>query len=124
MPRTMVKGQALADFVVEFIYSTMALGEAVDRLSTSVEHKKGDEPTDLSNVWSLRIDGSSNMNQSGAGVVLDSPIGEKINYALRLDLPTLNNEVEYKALLVGLRLAKEIRAEQLRIYSDSQLVIN
>ena len=54
----------------------------------------------------------------------NSLTGEKISYAFRLEFPALNNEVEYKALLARLRLAKEMRAEQLRIYSDSQLVIN
>ena len=56
-----------------------------------------DEPTDLSNVWSLRIDGSSNVNGSGAGIILESPMGEKISYALRLKFPALNNKVEYEA---------------------------
>ena len=36
----------------------------------------------------------------------------------------LNNEAEYKALIVGLRLAKELQARSIQIYSDSQLVIN
>ena len=89
-----------------------------------MEHKKDDEPADLSNVWSLRIDSSSNVNGSGAGVVLESLTGEKINYVLRLEFSSSNNEAEYEALLAGLWLAKEMRTEQLIIYSDSQLVVN
>ena len=102
MPRTTIKGQALADFVAKFTYLTKALGGATDTLSTSGERKKDDEPTDPSNMWNLRIDGSSNVNKSGAGVVLEIPIGEKISYALRLEFPTLKNEAEYKTLLARL----------------------
>ena len=60
--------------------------------SASEEHKKDDEPTGLSKVWSLRIDNSSNVNGSGAHIVLESPTGEKISYVLRLEFPASNNE--------------------------------
>ena len=80
--------------------------------------------TDPSNMWSLRIDGSSNVNENGACVILESPTREKISYALRLEFSASNNEVEYEALLAGLRLAKDMKAAQLRIYSDSQLVVS
>ena len=46
-----------------------------------------------------------------ACVILESPIREKINYALRLEFPTSNNEAEYVALLARLRLIKEMRVE-------------
>ena len=124
MPRTAIKGQAIADFVAEFMYLTKALGVTTDVSSTSERCTKDDEPTDPGNVWSLRIDGSSNMNGSGTSIVLESPIGEKINYALRLKFSASNNEAEYEALLAKLCLAKEMRMEQIKIYSDSQLVTN
>ena len=84
MPRTTIKGQALANFVAEFTYSTMVLGGAVDTPSMSVEHKKDDEPTDPSNTWSFRIYGSSNVNRNGTCIILESPTREKISYALWL----------------------------------------
>ena len=124
MPRMVIKGQTLADFVVEFIYPTTILSGPIDKLSTLVEHKKDDEPTNPNSLWSLRIDGSSNMNGSGTDVILDSQIGENISYALGLKFPASNNEAEYKAVLGKIRLVKKIRAEQLKIYSDSQLVVN
>ena len=95
-----------------------------DASSTSERHVKDDEPTDPKNVWKLRIDGSSNMNGSGVCIVLESPTGEKVNYALRLEFPVSNNEAEYEALLSRLHLAEEKRVEQIRIYNDSQLVVN
>jgi len=48
----------------------------------------------------------------------------RIFCALRFSFPVTNNEAEYEALLAGLRLAKEVRAEALIVFSDSQLVIN
>ena len=124
MPKTSIKGQVVTDFVVEFTYPTQALGGETNRPSTSERHQVDDEPTDPSNVWSLRIDGSSNVNGSGVGIVLESPMGEKIRYALRLQFPTWNNEAEYEALITGLHLAKEMRVEKVKVYNDYQLVVN
>ena len=64
------------------------------------------------------------MNESGAGVVLENPTGEKVRYALRLQFSTTNNEAEYEALVTGLCLAREMGLQQLRVYSDSQLVVS
>ena len=94
MPGTAIKGQAVADFVVEFSYLTKVLGGATIRLSISKRQLVDDEPTDPSNVWSLRIDGSSNVNGSGVGIILERPIGEKVSNALRLEFPTSNNEAK------------------------------
>ena len=77
MPMTAIKGQVVADVVAEFTYSTKALGVTTIVSGTSEGRTKDDEPTDLNNVWSLRIDRSSNMNESGIGVVLESPTREK-----------------------------------------------
>ena len=41
-----------------------------------------------------------------------------------LDFPTTNNEAEYKALVVGLDLAKAVGAASVVIYCDSQVVAN
>lgn len=48
----------------------------------------------------------------------------KLSYALRFGFYASNNEAEYEALLVGLRWLKEMRAERLEIYNDSQLIMN
>ncbi|KAL0368519.1 UNVERIFIED_CONTAM: hypothetical protein Scaly_1070800 [Sesamum calycinum] len=61
---------------------------------------------------------------SGAGVILETPLGDKIQYALRFSFDASNNKAEYEALLVGGRLAQAAGAKYLRAYSDSQLVVN
>ena len=56
--------------------------------------------------------------------MLISSESHRILYALRFNFLATNNEAEYEAMLVGLRLAKEVQAESLSIFSDSQLVVN
>ena len=124
MPRTTIKGQSIMDFVAECTYLTKAARVKIDVPSTSEGSPVNDDLIDLNNIWSLIIDGSSNVNESGTGVVLESQTGEKVCYALRLEFLASNNEAEYEALIVGLRLAKEMGIEQVKVYSDSQLVIN
>ena len=35
-----------------------------------------------------------------------------------------NNEVEYEALLAGLRVVSDLGAKEVKVYSDSRLVVN
>ncbi|KAL5582796.1 hypothetical protein UlMin_015238 [Ulmus minor] len=48
----------------------------------------------------------------------------RLSCALRFRFKATNNQAEYEALLAGLRLAKEVSARHLLIYSDSQLIVN
>ena len=48
----------------------------------------------------------------------------RIRYAVKLKYTATNNAAEYEALLTGFKLAIEVRAEHLKVYSDSQLVVN
>ena len=48
----------------------------------------------------------------------------QIRYAIKLKYNAPNNGAEYEALLIGLKLAIEVRAEHLKVYSNSQLVVN
>ncbi|XP_028068078.1 uncharacterized protein LOC114270707 [Camellia sinensis] len=72
----------------------------------------------------LYIDGSSNNQGSGTGVVLMSPEGFIGEQALKLGWKASNNETEYEALLAGLRSVEHFSAKQLLVFSDSQLVVN
>ncbi|KAL0409659.1 UNVERIFIED_CONTAM: hypothetical protein Sradi_1900300 [Sesamum radiatum] len=66
----------------------------------------------------------SSTTGSGAEEVLTSLDEDKLEYALRLDLKALNNEAEYGALVVGIRMALDAGARNLIAYSDSQLITN
>lgn len=73
-------------------------------------------------VWLLSVDGSSNLKDSGAGVILEGPNDLLIEQSLRFEFKASNNQVEYEALIAGMVLAQEMGAENLRAKSDSQLV--
>ncbi|GFY81124.1 hypothetical protein Acr_01g0009330 [Actinidia rufa] len=72
----------------------------------------------------LFVDGSSNQHGCRAGLVLQTPTGDQIEYAIRSGFKATNNEVEYEALLAGLRVATDLGVHFLDIFSDSQLVVN
>ena len=57
-------------------------------------------------------------------MILVTPEHIEISSALRFGFRAFNNEVEYETLLAGLRLAKEMGEEKLKIFSDSQLIVN
>ncbi|GJW45872.1 reverse transcriptase domain-containing protein [Tanacetum coccineum] len=108
-PRTSVKGQILADFLVE---------------------KPDESPSDTPMVevpqepWTLFTDGSSCIDGSGAGLILTSPEGTEFTYALRFQFTASNNEAEYEALIAGLRIAAQMGVRNVHVSVDSKLVAN
>ena len=70
----------------------------------------------------MYLDGISNEKVNGSGIILEGPIDVTLEQALKFNFKASNNQVEYEALIVGLKLAKEVGARKLRCYSDSQLV--
>ena len=95
-PKTAIKGQVLADFVMEFASAEPA--------------RDAQAATDLS-TWKLSVDGASNAQGSGAGLILTSPEGIDIEYALRFGFHTSNNEAEYDAVIAGLNLAHSLEVD-------------
>ncbi|RDY04061.1 rnhA, partial [Mucuna pruriens] len=74
------------------------------------------------NRWFLSMDGASNQTGSGAGVILEGSNGVSIEQSLHFEFKANNNQAEYEALLVGMRLAKELKAKTLTAKSYSKLV--
>jgi len=81
-PRGPIKGQVYADFVVE--------------LSSASTHQEW-----ACFRWVLSVDGSSNQQGSGVGVILEGPNGLLIEQALRFTFKASNNQAEYEALIAG-----------------------
>jgi ribonuclease HI len=72
----------------------------------------------------MYFDGSKRIQGARAGVVLISPQGDKLKYVLRMSFPQAsNNEAEYEALLHGMKIAKACGATRLKIFGDSNLVV-
>ena len=74
-------------------------------------------------IWRLSINGAANSQGRGAGLILISPNGIDVEYALRFGFQASNNEAEYEAFIVELNLAHSMEADQLEVCSDSQLVV-
>ncbi|GKB57896.1 reverse transcriptase domain-containing protein [Tanacetum coccineum] len=110
-PRTAIKGQILADFIVE-----RPEEESPDELMT--------EPEEIPEPWTLFTDGSSCIDGSGAGLILTNPEGVEFTYAMRFTFEATNNEAEYEALIAGLRIAEQMGIKNLQAHVDSRLVAN
>ncbi|GJV82093.1 reverse transcriptase domain-containing protein [Tanacetum coccineum] len=110
-PRVSVKGQILADFIVE-----------------RPEEESSDTPMEVEEefheLWILFTDGSSCTYGSRAGLILTNLEGMEFTYALRFRFGATNNEAEYEALIAGLRIAEQMGVKSLQANVDSCLVAN
>ena len=70
-------------------------------------------------------DGASrgNPGEAGIGVVIKDEGGKVIKRLARYLGRATNNQAEYTALLDGLKAAKELGAEGLQVYADSELLV-
>nr|GEV93553.1 reverse transcriptase domain-containing protein [Tanacetum cinerariifolium] len=92
-PRTSIKGKILAEFLNE-MPSNASQGASVAETQ--------EEP------WTLFTNGSSCVDGSGAGLILTNLDGVEFTYALRFQFASSNNEAEYEALIVDLRIATQM----------------
>jgi len=104
-PRGPIRAQCLADFVAELQVPCNEL------------------PTDKKDLWKLYVDDSSNQKGCGAGVVLESPTGVRLEQSLRFTFKASKNQAEYEALIADLLLAIDMGVEHLVCLSDSQLTV-
>ncbi|KAL0427764.1 UNVERIFIED_CONTAM: Retrovirus-related Pol polyprotein from transposon opus [Sesamum latifolium] len=75
LPRTTIKAQALADFVLEMAEMTIK--------DASQDQK-----------WLLHVDDSSTTQDSGAGIVITTPQGEDLKFAIKFGFKASNNEAD------------------------------
>nr|GEU98999.1 reverse transcriptase domain-containing protein [Tanacetum cinerariifolium] len=109
IPRTSVKGQILADLLIEMPGDASQAGPA----AVTQEEQ-----------WTLFTYGSSCVDGSGAGLILTNPEGVEFTYALRFQFAASNNEAEYEALVAGLRIATQMGVKHVQVNVDSKLVAN
>ena len=109
----LVKGQAVADFLAD--HPCLDIDES------------GFKGIEIGNVeckaWRLIFDGSKTDTYVGAGIVIISPFGKKTMFSFQLDFLCTNNQAEYEALVLGLKILVELGATTVEIFGDSQLVI-
>ena len=95
-PKTAIKGQVLANFVMEF-----ALTEPAKNTQTM---------TDLP-IWRLSVDGAVNDQGSGTGLILTSSEGIDIVYVLRFGFQASNNDAEYEPVIAELNLTYSMEVD-------------
>ena len=123
-PRSVIKIQILADFIVECTIPEEAKLERGEADNSGLQSNSPEERTELPyGFWALYVDGSSNMSGAGAGLILVNPDGVIVECVLYFEFPVINNGAEYEALIVGLRIVKKLEVDRLQVYSDSQLVV-
>ncbi|KAK1576232.1 hypothetical protein Q3G72_012078 [Acer saccharum] len=84
-PKAAIKGQAVSDFVAEFIEPNVEVRRMME------------------------------------GIVITTLERDAMECAMRFDFKATNNQAEYEALLVGLRVCIALGADELEIFSDSQV---
>ncbi|XP_022854622.1 uncharacterized protein LOC111375929 [Olea europaea var. sylvestris] len=108
-PRPSIKVQALANFIAELTPRP----QGPDGSSSS-----------STGVWQIFVDRASNSSGSGAEIIIISPdTFIDIQCALRFEFEVTNNEAEYEAVIIAMELAINLKLENIKIYSDSQLVV-
>jgi hypothetical protein len=99
-----IKGQVMADFVAQHCGSELDVVDLVP--------------------WTLFFDGSSCGNRSGIEIVLVSPRVTTFEFSFPIEASATNNQAVYHAILKGIQLLGEIKADVVEIFGDSMLVIN
>jgi ribonuclease HI len=108
-PRTTIKSQVLADFIVDWIGPIT----------------QPDEPAQK--VWTIHCDGAWCHAGAGAAAVITSPTGVKHRYTARLSFALesdrcTNNVAEYEAVILGLRKLRALGVTTFIIKTDSKVV--
>ena len=89
-----MKAQLLADFVVECTNEASAWTTDPSRKSPSIasgESAYDANSNESSPAWTLQVDGASNSDDYGAGLILIDLEGHRLDYALRFLFLASNN---------------------------------
>src|SRR3954453_7277657 len=93
------------------------------------ETHEGDHPGPSKRNYLLQADGSGtgttdNPAQGAIGVVLRDPDGHAIAEISKRIGPAINTVAEYRAFIEGLKLARSRRIQRIRVFLDSELVVD
>ncbi|XP_016192698.1 uncharacterized protein LOC107633604 [Arachis ipaensis] len=109
VPAKAVKGQVIADFLVD--NSNDLNDQGANVIDIEVDY------------WKLYFDGSKHKDGAGVGILIISPEGIPSEFLFELKYPCSNNVAEYEALILGLEILISKGALKVQILGDSQLVL-
>jgi hypothetical protein len=109
-PRTTIKSQVLADFIVDWT-------GPITQPDTPAEK-----------VWTIHYDGAWCHAGAGVAAIITSPTGVKHRYATRLSFALesdrcTNNVAEYETVILGLRKLRALGVTTCIIKTDSKVVV-
>jgi hypothetical protein len=109
-PRTVIKSQVLADFIVDWTGPTWQQEGSPEK------------------VWTIHCDGAWCHAGVGAAAIITSPTGVKYRYATRLSFALesdrcTNNIAEYEAVILGLRKLRALGVTTCIVRTDSKIVV-
>jgi len=77
-----------------------------------------------SEIWNMSFDGAIDKEGVGVGVWINPPkVGSKL-YSYNLAFDFTNNMAEYEALILGLKVLKELCMEKIVVHEEFELIIN
>jgi ribonuclease HI len=103
-----MKGQVVADFIVKHWIDDIPW---LDISYLTITH------------WTLYFDGSVCGEGQGIGIMLVSPRNATFYFSCRLKTYCMNNQAKYEALLFGLELLNNLGVTHVKVFGDSQLVV-
>jgi ribonuclease HI len=75
-------------------------------------------------IWNMSFDGTVSKEGAGVDVWISPPkVGTKL-CSYKLAFECTNNMAEYEALILGLKVLKELGTKRIAVHGDSELVIN
>ena len=74
-------------------------------------------------MWTLFLDGSKYLEGACVGCILKDIKGRNTLIACRLEFPCTNNTIEYEAILQGIREEVDFKAEKIKVFGDSEIII-
>ncbi|CAL2267317.1 unnamed protein product [Prunus armeniaca] len=128
VPQKAVKGQAVADFLADHPGEEIENMDSLDIANADLltrAHTCLNNPIYSVHLtpWKLYFDGSKTDITSGAGIVLEEPLGIRHCYSFQLNFQCTNNRAEYEALIIGLEILVELGIQSVEILGDSMLVL-
>jgi len=121
-----IKGQVIADHLAEaYLQDDNPLViELPDEHIFQLDDV--DVPIELEDEWDMTIyfDGSKCEKGGGVGVIFVTPQGIPLPYSFKLDFPCTNNNAEYEALILAIKIALKLKLQKVKFIGDSLLIIN
>jgi len=82
-----------------------------------------EEEEEMTDWWTMFFDGAVNVYGNEAGAVIVSPDQKLYPVSVKLHFESTNNTAEYKACILDLEAALEMKIRKVDVYGDSMLII-